>query len=108
MEYFVLLIVLLMVLGFVGVVFLVIRLAWGGVTWALRAVAGEGRPAAAEAGGSRCRQTGCRTANPPHARFCRRCGSAVAGMGPPPLSHVNRIAAVQVNDPTRVPHHAGV
>ena len=28
--------------------------------------------------GPRCLNAGCRSANPSHARFCRRCGSAMA------------------------------
>jgi hypothetical protein len=57
-----------------------------------RAVSGSSRtvaiPRASTTGSDpqqRCRNPGCRTANPQHARFCRRCGTtlaAVAGGAP--------------------------
>ena len=42
-------------------------------------------PAPSVIGWAHCRHPGCREFNPPHAQFCRRCGSSVAaaaGDGP--------------------------
>ena len=39
-----------------------------------------------DAGGPRCRNVGCRTSNPNHARFCRRCGSSLTGAAGVPSS----------------------
>ena len=40
-------------------------------------------------GWSHCRHPGCRDINPPHAQYCRRCGTAVAaGTNAPKLRYV--------------------
>ncbi len=45
----------------------------------------------------RCRNPGCRTASPPHARFCRRCGATLA----PPRRWVDRPQPFAQAQPTR-------
>jgi len=55
----------------------VVRGAWRGLTWLIGADARA--PVQARAGAQVCPRSGCGAANPPQARFCRRCGMELAG-----------------------------
>ena len=83
-EFFLALGVLLLA-AFVFVVWLIARV----VTWIVGGLFGIARQsppqsasgADAPRGGMKCRRPGCHEANPLHARFCRRCGNQLAGVG---------------------------
>jgi hypothetical protein len=83
-EFFLVLGVLLLA-AFIFVVWLIARV----VMWIVGGLFGIARqsqpqPTAgvdAPRGWMNCRRAGCREANPLHARFCRRCGNQLAGVG---------------------------
>ena len=77
---------LLLLTAFIFVAWLIVRV----LMWIIGGLVGFGRqrqsqPASAAAGSARvwmnCRRAGCHEANPLHARFCRRCGNQMGGVG---------------------------
>ena len=86
---FIFLVVLAMSLA--GVV-IICWIAASACRWAVNLFAGDrSPPAAVEV--ARCRNAGCRSTNPPHARFCRRCGTANAYAARPVAPRREPIAA---------------
>jgi hypothetical protein len=88
MGEFFLILGLLFLTAFIFVAWLIVRVA----TLIVRGLFGLGRrstgvrqtlAAPPMVGWSHCRHPGCREINPPHAQFCRRCGSSVVAAAAP-------------------------
>ena len=93
MGEFFLILGMVLLTAFIFVAWLIVRVA----TLIVRGLFGLGRRtnAAQRAlavppviGWAHCRHPGCREFNPPHAHFCRRCGSSVAAGDVPRMRYV--------------------
>ena len=88
MGEFILILGLIFLTAFIFVAWLIVRVA----TMIVRGVFGLARRPTAQStlgappaiGWRHCRHPGCREMNPPHAQFCRRCGSSVAAAADAP------------------------
>ena len=70
--------VITLALGGVLLAITIIKAIFGAIFGGTRAVLGVGRNAARAVDLQRCNQVRCHAMNPPRARFCRRCGKALA------------------------------
>ena len=66
--------IVIMLTAVVFCAWLVFVISRGLMNWVASMLSGDVQPQAALGSGARCMTQGCRTMNPPTARFCRRCG----------------------------------